>query len=932
MSEKKNYKETLNLPKTDFPMKANLPVREKQILEDWQAKDTYKKVRELRKGKEQFILHDGPPFANGHLHLGHVLNKTLKDVVIRYKTMLGFDAPYIPGWDCHGLPIEHKVVQDLKGDDRNPIRIREESAKYAQKFIDIQKEEFIRLGVWGEWDKPYITMNPEYEAGILRVFADLVARDLVYEGLRPVHWSTGCQTALAEAEIEYQDREDDSIYVQFPVEESTGNWKKELNLNSDLPIRFAVWTTTPWTLPANLGLAVHPDLNYIFASTGEFILIMVESRKVALEALLEKKLTIVAQIKGRALAELEGLQYTHPFLNRQGRVYAADFVTQDTGSGIVHIAPGHGHDDYALGYKEGLAILSPVDDRGCLTSEAGLPELEGVYALKANPLVIEVLKNKDLLIASERVIHSYPHCWRSKTPIIFRSVKQWFIRVDAFKDKALEFIEDTQWIPAWGQKRITGHVSTRQDWCISRQRTWGVPIPVFYDAEGQAILDADIIRKLADRVAVEGTGLWYSESDVDTAQSLGMTPGTTKGKDTLDVWIDSGSSFKSVVQSRLRSPADLYLEGSDQHRGWFQSSLLLAAATDQIKPYKAVLTHGFVVDGDGKKMSKSLGNTVLPLEIMKTLGADILRLWVVSSDYSDDIRVSGNIFDRVSDTYRKFRNTLRYLLGNLNGFDPNKDTLPLEDVLEADRWILSRLARLEQSVAGHYETYQYHRFYQEFYNFCTKDLSSVYFDILKDRLYTDPLTSVSGRSCRTALFHTLTILTKMLAPIMPFTTEEAWMLMIPFEGKQASIHFESWPNVPQHWLNKKLEIRFERMLEIREKVLKPLELMREKKEIGNSLEADVELGVLGEGLYSQIALEAKNLEGLCLVSHFKVTLTQGTEQTEDYIVKASKSPGHKCDRCWKHLEEVGQTENGDLCLRCTDAVKGIEWQNSMKKI
>ncbi|MBP9733902.1 MAG: isoleucine--tRNA ligase, partial [Candidatus Omnitrophica bacterium] len=604
------YKDSLNLPQTGFPMKADLPVREKEILAKWEATDAYQKLREQSAGKPRFVLHDGPPFANGEIHLGHVLNKTLKDFILRYKAMRGYDAPYIPGWDCHGLPIEHQVMKNLKPADKNPARIRQESAAYAQKFIDVQKAQFKRLGIWGEWDKPYVTMEPAYEADILRNFADLAEKGLVYEGLKPVYWSTGCQTALAEAEIEYQDRTDTAVFVRFALDADTSSTeaktmieeaRRRSGLSAAAPVSLAAWTTTPWTLPANLAVAAHPDMEYLFVADEAEILLIAHARLAELERVTQKSYKHLQTLHGRDL-EARGTRYLHPLVpGKGGSVLTAAFVTADSGTGFVHIAPGHGQDDYALGQKHGLAPFSPVDDRGRLTADAGIETLNELYVFDANPKVVELLKDRGALIAAENYSHSYPHCWRSKTPIIFRSVKQWFIRVEAFRQKALDLIPGVEWIPAWGKNRIEGSVGSRADWCISRQRTWGVPIPVFYDADGKSILDAAVIRKFADLVEKEGTDIWFTESDEVLAARLGAGAGLKKGTDTLDVWIDSGSSWRAVSARRLDCsadrPADLYLEGSDQHRGWFQSSLLLSCAVNGTAPFKSVLTHGFVVDG-----------------------------------------------------------------------------------------------------------------------------------------------------------------------------------------------------------------------------------------------------------------------------------------------------------------------------------------------
>lgn len=907
-----NYKETLNLPKTDFAMKANLPQREPEILAAWTSKGIYAKLRAQMKGKPTFVLHDGPPFANGDIHLGHVLNKTLKDIIVRYMTMTGHDSPYVPGWDCHGLPIEHQVAGHLKDQRPEPVRVRRECAAFAQKFIDTQREQFKRLGIWGEWDTPYVTMSPAYEADILRVFADLVEKGLVYEGLKPVYWSTGCRTALAEAEVEYEDREDPSVYVKFEVSAASGT---KTDLGRWLGANLVIWTTTPWTLPANLAAAVHPDYEYVLASNGAEKLILAEGRLDDFSKIAGRNFKVEQKIKGR---EMDGMfQYRHPFLNRKGLVYAAEFVTLDAGTGIVHIAPGHGHDDYALGQKHGLQPLSPVDDAGKLTAESGVPELTGMYVFDANAKVIEILKSKGALLAEEKYRHSYPHCWRSKTPIVFRSVKQWFIRVESFRKKAMENIDKVQWLPDWGKNRIVGSVGSRADWCISRQRTWGVPIPVWYKPNGDAVLDPKVIRAFADLAEKSGTDLWYVESDADLAAKLGLPGDLKKGADTLDVWIDSGSSFRAVSKRRLKYPADLYLEGSDQHRGWFQSSLLLATATDGTPPYKSVLTHGFVVDGQGRKMSKSLGNVIKPLDVLKEYGADILRLWVVSGDYADDVRVSKDIFSRVADTYRKYRNTLRYILGNLNGFTPDKDWLPDAQLLEADRWALSRASEFVRAATESYDKKQFHLFYQALHLFLTRDMSSVYLDLLKDRLYTDALSSTSGRSARTASFRILRSLLAVTAPILPFTSDEAWGYVPEFKGKPESVHLVQWLDDIQlkGLADKALDEKWERLLTFRDEALKRLEEKREAKLIGSALEAAVTFTHAEAGAADFLAKNAGVMEELLVVSAVKST------QDHQAGISVDRASGKKCARCWKYRGEVGNdARHPELCARCLAVV------------
>ncbi len=690
-----------------------------------------------------------------------------------------------------------------------------------------------------------------------------------------------------------------------------------------------VWTTTPWTLPANLAVAVNPDFEYIFVSDDKEVLLLAVPRIAELERATGKSYKHLQHLKGLEL-ENRMVKYHHPFLDREGRVLCGNFVTADSGSGLVHIAPGHGQDDYQLGQKAGLKLLSPVDDAGRLTSEAGLtgenglPNLTGTYVFDANPLIVKLLEEKGVLIKAESYGHSYPHCWRSKTPIIFRSVKQWFIQVEAFKGQAMRLIQDVTWIPSWGKNRIEGSVSSRADWCISRQRTWGVPIPAFYDASGKAFLDAATISKFADIVEKEGTDVWFSHSDEQLAERLGLGKlvDLKKGTDTLDVWIDSGSSWRAVSARRLGAsadkPVDLYLEGSDQHRGWFQSSLLLSCAVQGKAPFKSVLTHGFVVDGQGKKMSKSVGNVVVPEEVMKRLGADILRLWVASSDYSEDIRVSQDIFDRIADSYRKVRNTVRFMLGNLHHFDPAKDTLSDKELLETDRWALLKLASLVKEATAAYEANEFHRFYQAVHQFCVKDLSAVYFDMLKDRLYADPASSLSGRSCRTALYEITHTLIRILSPILSFTAEEAWGSLAHKPSGEASVHHTAWPDRTDRWHDPALEAKWEALLTWRGKILKALEEKRELKEIGNSLEAEVELHASQETERKYLAEHRELLAQITLVSGLSVV-----PGNEGFSILVSRARGLKCARCWIWREEVGRSsEHPDLCSRCEGAVKG----------
>src|SRR6266481_4692130 len=764
-----NYKDTLNLPRTDFPMKANLAAREPELLKKWDEGRLYEEIQKSRKDRELFVLHDGPPFANGDVHMGTGLNKILKDFVVKSQTMLGKRAPYVPGWDCHGLPIEYKVVKESRG--LSPLEVRKKSEAFARKFVDVQREQFKRLGVLGDWEHPYLTLDPKYEAEILRAFAVFVEKGLVFQSKKPVFWSTGAQTALAEAEVEYQERDDTAVYVKFPI--VSGDWKDKASI--------AIWTTTPWTLPANLAIAVDPKELYVVrefsrAGTSETLLL---ADKLVPQFCANTKFEPVGEpLESFPGAKIDKIKARHPFLDREAIVLTADFVTMDTGTGAVHIAPGHGEDDYWLGKANGLEILSPVDDHGRFTEEAGLPNLTGKYVFDANRDIVELLRERNMLLAVQNFHHSYPYCWRSKTPIIFRNVEQFFIRIDALRDKALEAIhKEVKWIPAWGENRIAGTVESRPDWVISRQRSWGVPLPVFYSKEGEAILDAKIIRKLADLVAERGSNIWFELDDATLAHELGLPPGTTKRNDTIDVWIDSGVSHKAVcaLHPELRDPADMYLEATDQHRGWFQSSLLTSIALNNRAPYKTCVTHGFVVDLDGKKISKS-GTYEKPTasdHFVGRYGADLLRLWASSIDYTTDVPFSEEIFTRLSDTYRRIRNTLRILLGNLYDFESGKQE-NRKDLSLIDRWILERLDEVISTCRSAYENFEFHKVYHTLNQFCAVDLSSLYIDITKDRMYCDAPDSPRRRATQIAMHEIFHGLCRLLAPVLVFTAEEAW--------------------------------------------------------------------------------------------------------------------------------------------------------------
>ena len=889
-----DYSSTVLLPKTDFPMRADLPKREPALVEQWSRQMAYQALLKAREGAPAYHLHDGPPFANGDAHVGHALNIVLKDLVLKSRSMMGFYAPFVPGWDCHGLPIEHKVVTEQKLVGADPAVIRSKCEEVARHFIQRQKEQFQRLGVFGDWDQPYLTMSPAYEAAELRALAQLVEKGMVYEGLRPVHWSTGCRTALAEAEVEYAEREDESVYVRLELKDA-----KEEDL--------LIWTTTPWTLPANLAVAVHPGMVYVLAESGDGRKVwLAKSRIEAVGKAAGREIKILKEGKG---ADLESRVYRHPLVEKEGMVRCAEFVTADSGTGLVHIAPGHGHEDYVLGRKCGLEPFSPVNEAGKLTEECGVPELVGKNVFAANPEVAELLEKRGRLWAREKIRHSYPHCPRSKTPIVFRSVRQWFIRMDQLRDKALEAVGQVKWVPAWGESRIRGALGTRPDWCISRQRSWGLPIPAFYQPDGSSVLDSKVIQKVADRAEKEGTGFWFGGADDEVAKTCGVPADWKRGRETLDVWLDSGSSWAAVAQDgRVKFPADLYLEGSDQHRGWFQSSLLLSVALTGKAPFQAVLTNGFVVDVDGKKMSKSRGKPPALMELVEKYGADVVRLWVASEDAKEDVPFSTEIFGRVGDSYRLIRNSLRILLGNLSGFDPRRDAVKEREAL--DRYILAKMAELVKTVKEAYESYNFPAVYHALNRFCSVELSAFYVDACKDRIYCDSEGSPKRRSAQTTMFEILDGLVKLVAPVLAFTAEEAWQSMPG--GKSTSVHLEKFPEavMPAQWSDSEAA-RWEKLLAARGKVNEALEEQRKLKKIGKSLEAKVQ--IKGGGLAVE---DANLLEEICLVSGVEVL--GGSGGVEVTVFPAN---GKKCERCWKHSESVGQNkEHPNLCGRCAEVV------------
>jgi isoleucyl-tRNA synthetase len=897
-----NYKDTLSLPRTDFPMKANLAAREPELLKMWNETRLYEQIQIARKDRELFVLHDGPPFANGDVHMGTALNKILKDLVVKSQTMLGKRAPYVPGWDCHGLPIEYKVVKESR--ELSPLEIRKRCEAFARKYVHLQREQFKRLGVLGDWEHPYLTMDSKYEAEILRAFAVFVEKDLVYQSKKPVFWSTGAQTALAEAEVEYQERDDTAVYVKFPI--ISGEFKDKASI--------AIWTTTPWTLPANLAIAVDPKELYVlqeFSRGGASETLLLADKLVPQFCANTKFERVGEPHASFPGSKIDKIEVQHPFLDRQSIVLTADFVTMETGTGAVHIAPGHGEDDYSLGRQNKLAILSPVDDHGRLTEEAGLPKLTGKYVFDANIDIVNLLRERGMLLGEQKFHHSYPYCWRSKMPIIFRAVEQFFIRIDALRSKALDAIHnDVKWIPAWGENRIAGTVESRPDWVISRQRSWGVPLPVFYSAEGKVILDSKYIRKLADLVAERGSNVWFELNDVDLAKQLGLPEGTTHRNDTIDVWIDSGVSHKAVLATHpeLRDPADMYLEATDQHRGWFQSSLMTSIALNSRAPYKTCVTHGFVVDVDGKKISKS-GTYDKPMDaghFVGKHGADLVRLWASSINYTDDVPFSEEMFTRLSDTYRRIRNTLRILLGNLYDFGSGRQEAVKSDFTLIDRWILDRLDNVIIDCRSAYEAFEFHKVYHALNQFCAVDLSSLYIDITKDRMYCDAADSPRRRATQVAMHEIFHALCKLLAPILAFTAEEAWK----HSNAGASVHLEEFP-LPQDRLDN-ASVQVTELLKLRAVIGQAIEKARQEKLIGNALEAAV---VLRSHSEVTARIDKDELEEFFILSD--LTIERGKEAS----ASVTKTSWKKCARCWRHRAYVGTSKtHPDLCERCESVV------------
>ena len=929
-----NYKDTLNLPKTDFPMRANLAAREPGMLKDWYARDLYQKIRTTSKGRPTFMLPDGPPYANGSIHIGHSVNKVLKDMVVKSRTLEGFDAPYVPGWDCHGLPIE-LVVERKHGKGMEPHAFRRACREYAMTQVEGQREDFKRLGVLGDWDNPYLTMDPRYEAEQLRAFARIVDNGHIYRGYKPVHWCLDCRSALAEAEVEYQDKTSPGIDVRFQLIDEAEVLKR-FDCGEDVSagglLSVVIWTTTPWTLPANQAVALNSALDYALVALdiGQGLERIIVARDLVSRI---TKQWGVEHFEELAVCQgqiLEGLQLNHPFYNRIVPVILGDHVTLDAGTGAVHTAPGHGHEDFAVGQAYGLPLDNPVDRRGCFLSDTEIFADQHVY--KANPQIIEVLEARGRLVHQADVEHSYPHCWRHKTPVIFRATPQWFIGMETqgLREQALNVIPDVEWTPDWGQSRISGMVEGRPDWCISRQRSWGVPIALFVDkASDEPHPDSvALLEKVAQRVEKEGIEAWWN---LDAAELLGEEADDyVKVTDIMDVWVDSGLMHHCVISTRdeLSFPSDLYLEGSDQHRGWFQSSLLTSVAMNGVAPYRGVLTHGFTVDERGHKMSKSLGNVIAPQKVVDSLGADVLRLWVAATDYRGEMSVSDEILKRMSDSYRRMRNTQRFLLGNLHGFDPAADMIVVDDMVSLDRWAVERCHALQEVISEAYRSYEFHQIYQRVHNFCVVDMGGFYLDILKDRLYTTPEDGHPRRSAQSAMYHIAEAMVRWLAPILSFTAEEIWRLL-PGE-REESVFLSCWYEIPGA-AGPREHVDWPLLLKIREAVSRELERLRAEDKIRAGLDADVDIYCSKE-VCERLSLVAAELRFVFITSdariHNLADAPQAAVEVEDFpagqlLLNIVPSDNDKCGRCWHRRPDVGSyDEHPELCGRCIENIDG----------
>ena len=923
--EKADYAKTLNLPKTSFKMKANLAQKEPLTLRDWTKSSIYEKS--LKEGHPFFILHDGPPYANGDIHIGHAMNKVLKDIILKYKRLRGYNAPYIPGWDTHGLPIEWKIMEELgeKAKAMTPLQIRQECKKYALKWVEKQKKEFVRLGVLGDWDNPYITLKPEFEAEQLKVFKEIYENGYIYKGLKPVYWSPTTETALAEAEIEYKDVTSHSIYVKFEGE-------KDLTDKLDVDeASILIWTTTPWTLPANLGVFLHPEFDYGLYKTEKGNLVVAKDLAEDVFKTLDLSYELLKEFKG---TELEYTHYQHPFLDRKGLVMNADYVTIDAGTGAVHTAPGHGADDYNYSLKYNIGILSPVDDKGHMTKEAG--KYEGMFYAKASKVIVEDLTESGHMLYHTTFVHSYPHDWRSKKPVIFRATEQWFISVDEsdIRQNALDALKKVEFVPEWGKNRINAMIETRPDWTISRQRVWGVPIPLFYNKEtNEVIYDSEIMDRVIELVKKEGTDIWwkYEAKEIigeELLEKLNLKDiEIRKERSIMDVWFDSGVSHRGVLVPRnLPRPADLYLEGSDQHRGWFQSSLLTSIASTKDAPYKRVLTHGFVMDGQGRKMSKSLGNTIVPKDIIEKYGADILRLWVSSVDYREDVRISENILQQMSDAYRRIRNTARFLMGNLNDFDYATEKVDYNDMFEIDKWAMHKLEELKEKTTEYYDKYEFYNLFQEITYFCSIEMSSFYLDIVKDRLYCEGPKSLERRSAQTVLTEVLKVLVRIISPVLSFTAEEIWERIPASLKDEESVHLASWIDPNPAYKNEELAKKWEKIAHLRKEVNKKIEAQRQEGLIGHSLDARVLLNITNDDYSFLKDYTEDEVSDLFIVSQTKFVDDElEKSEIEGISIGVTKALGKKCERCWKYSEEVGKDERyPDVDPRCAKVLAELE--------
>ncbi len=928
----KDYSKTLNLPHTDFPMRAGLTDKEPEMLKNWENEDLYSKVMEKNSGKPIYVLHDGPPYANGDIHLGHAMNKILKDIIVRYKNMSGFKSPFIPGWDTHGLPTELKARDKVgiqKAKNLTDVELRKICSEFAMFYVDKQREQFKRLGVLADWDNPYITLLPEFEKKQIEVFALMADKGAIYRGLKPVYWCPTCETALAEAEIEYANDDCESIYVKFRVSDDMGKFK---TLGIDIKnTYFVIWTTTAWTLPGNVAICLGADFEYcVVRCANEFYVVASELVEKTMSAAQIEDYEVVAEFLGK---DLEYMKVKHPFLDRTSLVILGDHVTLDSGTGCVHTAPGHGVEDFEVCQKyKDIPVLVPVDSRGILTDEAG--EFSGLNTSDAGKEIIQYLKKQGMLFASRSIKHQYPHCWRCKNPILFRATQQWFCSIDKFKNQALEEIDKVNWIPAWGRERIFSMISERKDWCISRQRKWGVPIPIFFCEECEtALIDKGVMDCVAKIFGEEGSDAWFTRKAEDLMPEGVKCPECgcskfIKEKDIMDVWFDSGTSHAAVCNEKngLKWPADLYLEGSDQYRGWFQSSLITGVAAFGHTPYRAVATHGWVVDEEGKKQSKSQGNGVSPSDVVEKYGADVLRLWVASSDYHSDVKISHDMLKQLSESYRKIRNTARYIIGNLYDFDPNKDMSNLSEISDIDKWAIIKLNELIDKSKAAYEELEFHSIYHAIHKFCIVDMSNFYLDVLKDRLYVYSQESSERRCAQTCIYLIVDALAKLLSPILPFTTQEIWKYMPHIDGDdKENIILNDMPGKIPVNVSDGFMRQWEEIHTIRDELKKALETARKNKVIGSSLDAKVSVYCKGD-TYNFLKKLADTLKSVLIVSDVEI-LSEGEGDTKvdgfvDMTVRVEHADGVKCQRCWSYSDTVGQdSENPELCKRCIEVMK-----------